>query len=291
VNNQRIIRRTLLVLALSAFGAGTMAQVPEQEPNHPITQPNHLTFSGDTASVRGTVGGSGTNVDVDFYSFDVQKDEIIKVDIGGSTVDTSIFLFGPPAPTWPRKTFSTDMPTDENSQCDCDPRIDSWLITESGRWVVGVSVGTVIIDSGGLWRGRVFETGSYTLTITLLTPREIPIALDIKPGSAVSPINPKAQGTVPVALLSSDKFTPLDVDPATLTFGQTGDENSFRRCNPSESRDLNADGKPDLVCHFDNGAAGFERGDSIGTLRGKTKTGQAFKGTGDLKVVPEKRQK
>ena len=287
MNKQRIIRRTLLALALSAFGAGAMAQVPEQEPNHPIQSAQPLTFNGSSASVRGTVGAQN---EVDFFSFDVQKGEIIKVDIGGTSVDTSVFLFRP-GPTFPRAAFSTDMPEDENSTCDCDPRIDSWTITEAGRWVVGVSHGMMIIDSGGLVRGRTFESGSYTLSITLLTPREIPIVLDIKPGSAISPINPKAQGTVPVALLSSDKFTPLDVDPATLTFGKTGDEASFRRCNPSEGRDLNADGKPDLVCHFDNEATRFERGDSIGTLKGRTKTGQAFKGTGDLKVVPEKRQK
>ena len=302
MNKQRIIRRTLLALALTAFGASSMAQVSESEPNNPLTfdGANLLTLSGGKATVTGTVGRFGANHDVDFFAFEVQKDDIIKVDIGGTSYDTWVFLFGPrslsageaPDPTFvpfALKAQSGDEPLDENSTCDCDPRIDAFTATHSGRWFVGVTADPQRLVTGGTTVSRPAGNGAYTLYITV-TSAELPVHIDIKPGSPISPINPKAQGTVPVALLSSDKFNPLDVDTASLRFGKTGDEQSFRRCNPSESRDLNADGRADLVCHFDNGATGFQRGDMLGTLKGKTKTGQAFKGTGDLKAVPEKRQ-
>jgi hypothetical protein len=279
VNKQRIIRRTLLALALTAFGASSMAQVPEAEPNHPLTAANadRLNLSGSSISVQGTVGKLSTGQDVDFFAFTVQANDTVKVDIKPEGFDAWIFAFEP-GPPYRRAFWGLN-------------ELPAFPVAEkAGKWVVGVTAdGMILLDNGTTARNA-FSGGAYALTITV-TSAETHILLDIKPGSAVSPINPKAQGTIPVALLSSEKFTPLEVDTATLTFGKNGDEPTFRRCNPAQSaQDLNADGKPDLVCHFDNGGAGFQRGDSVGTMRGKTKSGQAFKGTGDLKAVPEKRQ-
>lgn len=290
MKTQRIIRRTLLALALSAFGAGTMAQ--EGEPNHPITSAHQLTFSGAAAAVTGTVGQTGATHDVDFFKFQAQVGDVIRVNIGRTTngLDASLALFGP-GPTFPLRVWSFDEPLDDDSTSEADPRIDSFTITEAGTWTVGVSAFPVFFASGGtLTRTRALSNGEYTLTITVLATAEKTVFIDIKPGSSDrQPINPKSKGTIPVAILSAPDFTPADIDQATLTFGKTGNEASFRRCVPAE-RDLNADGKPDLVCHFDNEATNFSRGDSMGVLKGKTKSGQAFKATEDLKVVPEKRQ-
>ena len=280
MKTQRIIRRTLLALALSAFGASTMAQVPEKEPNHPLTaaNANQLNLSGSSISVRGTVGKLSTGVDVDFFAFDVQANDTIKIEVQTDGFTPGIFLFEPGSP-YIRATWGFgELPPYPAA-------------TKAGKWVVGLTGEAMFLSNDGLMTGRAFAGGAYTLNITIESA-ELHVLLDIKPGSPISPLNPKAQGTVPVALLSTDKFNPLEVDTATLTFGKNGTEQTFRRCNPAQSaQDLNGDGKPDLVCHFDNGDAGFQRGDSVGTMRGKTKTGQAFKGTGDLKAVPEKREK
>jgi hypothetical protein len=277
VNKQRIIRRTLLALALTAFGASSMAQVTELEPNHPLTAVNadKLKLSGSSISVRGTVGKLSTGIDVDFFAFDVQANDTIKVEIQADGFTPGIFLF---EPSYVRATWGFgELPPYP-------------VANKPGKWVVGLTGEAMFLSNGGVATGRAFAGGGYTLNITIESA-ELHILLDIKPGSPISPLNPKAQGTVPVALLSSDKFTPMDVDTATLTFGKTGGEQTFQRCVPSDARDLNADGIPDLVCHFDNGGAGFVRGDSVGILRGKTKSGQAIKGTGDLKAVPETRER
>lgn len=279
---QRYIRRTLLAVALSAFGASTFAQVPETEPNHPITSANILTLSGGTASVTGSVGKLSTGTDVDFFAVNVTvpNDETIKVDITPTGSEVLVYLLGP-GPAFPIRAWSFS------------PGIDTFPLDVSGQWVVGiVGEGQFMQNGGGVTRAP-FDSATYALTVTVKSkaPAEQHISLDIKPGSAaVAPLNPKAKGKVPVALLSSDTFDATQVDEASLTFGALGNEGSFSHCDKSR-RDVNGDGKPDLVCHFDIEVAGFSRGDSLGKMKGKTKNGQAFVGTGDLKVTPEKREK
>lgn len=292
MKNQRIIRRTLLALALSAFGASTMAQVPEQEPNHPIQSAQPLAISGaGSASVRGTVGQVGTVNDVDFYSFQAQEGDVITVNIGHTTngLDAGIVLFGP-GPTFPFFQGNMDAPLDGDSTTDADPRLDAVRLNASGTWTVGVAAFPVWFSSGGiLTRTRAFTSGEYTLTISGVSSPVQHVNIDIKPGSGErAPVNPKAKGTVPVALLSSKDFNALDADAASLSFGATGDEKSLRRCG-KEGEDVNGDGLRDLVCHFDNEVARFQRGDTVGVLKGKTKAGKQIEGRGDLKVVPEKR--
>lgn len=274
MNKERIIRRTLLALALTAFGASSMAQVTEQEPNHPLTAANadRLKLSGSSISVRGTVGKLGTVTDVDFFAFDVQANDTVKVDIKSEGFNTWVWLFDP---AWKRVSWGFN-------ELAAFP-----AGAKAGKWVVGISADPTLMFDNGIFRGPASSGGAYTFTLTVESA-ELHILLDIKPGSAsVAPINPKAKGAVPVALLSSKDFNALDVDVSTLTFGRAGTEKSFRRCG-KDGEDVNADGLPDLVCHFDNEVAAFQRGDSVGVAKGKTKDGKAFKGTGDLKVVPEK---
>lgn len=111
------------------------------------------------------------------------------------------------------------------------------------------------------------------------------VGIDIKPGSVDNPINTKSRGKVPVAILSSATFdAPAVVDPATLTFGRTGDEDSFSHCGGS-GEDVNADGLLDLVCHFNTQATAFVLGDTAGILRGTTLDGVAFQGTDAVRIL------
>ena len=96
------------------------------------------------------------------------------------------------------------------------------------------------------------------------------------------------KGGIPVALLSSDIFNAMDVDQTSLKFGSTGDEDSLKRCN-RHGIDVNRDGRPDLVCHFDIGKANFEPGDAEGIVTGTTQSGDAFEGRGFLKIITGKR--
>ena len=112
----------------------------------------------------------------------------------------------------------------------------------------------------------------------------VTVAIDIKPGSLDNPINTKSKGKIPVAILSSATFNASAlVDTATLTFGRTGDEDSFSHCGGAE--DVNGDGLPDLVCHFNTQAAAFAAGDTAGILKGSAIDGSTFQGSDVVFIV------
>ena len=54
----------------------------------------------------------------------------------------------------------------------------------------------------------------------------MPVAIDIKPGSPLNPINLASRGVIPVAVLTTSKaqgdtmdFDALAIDPASISFG------------------------------------------------------------------------
>jgi hypothetical protein len=316
---KRVFRRN--VLAAAVFGAvalsGTALAVDEVEPNHPIQSAQRLIIPPNSSvTVYGVVGTNDPTKpaiqDADFYSFSANENDVITIDIDGGwkgptpppgtrNVDTWIALFGP-GPDYVRKTKNEDAPFaptyDDGSISNKDSIIEKYKVGEGegGIWTVGV-VGyrNTLVDGGRYGTGSAVAAstgnGSYTLIITVarLTQQ---IKIDIKPGSdGLAPANPKAKGTIPVALLSSPEFNALDVsrDLQSLTFGRTGSEKSLRRCG-WDGEDVNGDGRLDLVCHFDNQLADFADDVDIGKLRGVTKDGVAFEGNGDLKVVPVKHE-
>lgn len=111
--------------------------------------------------------------------------------------------------------------------------------------------------------GLLTPTGGATIVPTLFhasignhegstfTDCTVPLLLKIivKPGSVPHTINPKSEGTVPVAVLSSPIFNALtQTVVSSIRFGFTGTENSIKFCNTS-GKDVNGDGRLDLICH------------------------------------------
>ena len=114
----------------------------------------------------------------------------------------------------------------------------------------------------------------------------IPVDIDIKPGGFPNSINLGSNGNIPVAILSTATFNAASlVNRDSLTFGRTGDEHSLLR---SSIEDVNKDGRPDIVCHFNTTSASFQREDTVGVLKGLTDTGQPIRGTDSIRIVPPK---
>jgi hypothetical protein len=106
------------------------------------------------------------------------------------------------------------------------------------------------------------------------------VAIDIIPS-----INPKSNGKIPVAILSTNDFNaPVQVNPNTLTFGHTGDEQSLAFCN-SGGADVNGDGLPDMVCHFTTQLTGLRAGDTAGILKGQSVDNILIKGADSIRIV------
>ncbi len=138
---------------------------------------------------------------------------------------------------------------------------------------------------GGPWLPFDLDTNTAFQLQGSVDTRPLTVEIDIKPGSFPNKINLRDKGKIPVAILSSATFdAPGQVDPTSLTFGRTGDEQSLTGC-PSRY-DVNSDGRLDLVCNFATQATGFQLGDIKGALKGKTIAGRSLIGTDSVRIVP-----
>jgi hypothetical protein len=248
---------------------------------------------------------------VHYYAFEGKEGDVITIDIDGTTaggLDAYLALFGPDG-TLAFESFETD-PIDagSNPPADCldclattDPQLLSIRLNASGTWIAAVSAEPAYLTDQGQWAftpPMANSSGSYTLLVSGLSAAPVPapapipsnqqVNIDIKPRQAgPATIHTDSRGAIPVVLLSDSNFDPFTVDPASLRFGKTGSEYSYRLCAKG-GWDMNRDGKPDRLCFFDTHRTGFKPGDTVGILKGIT-AGRWFEGKGDLKVVAEKR--
>jgi len=303
--------------AMAAFLAASMASeaafaIVEIEDNNTIATAQRLVISGGSVEVNGIIGNGslGTN-DVDFYSFTGSVGDVVTIDIDGgmksdgSGVDTYIAIFKPDSTILQANDDGGIL--DLGSVSTLDSLISNIRLPVTGTYTVGVtsSAHPFLVTGGGAVGSSGFNmnlTGSYTLVISGVSdpvqpapaPAPAPVVqqinIEIKPGVPEQPpINTKSQGSIPVALLSNSGFDALGVDTQSLTFGHSGNEHSLVR-GIKESRDVDGDGRLDLLCHFDNQMTGFEPSDAAGVVKGRMAAGGQFEGRGYLKVVPVKRK-
>lgn len=304
MDNQRNLRGALLAVILGAFGAGGLAlAIDESEPNHPFSSAQALTIENGSVSVDGVVGSlTGPMIlDADFYSFHARAGDVVTFDIDGGiktsgrSLDAILTLFGPDT-YLENDDVPASQPLDDGSIHLRDPLLANINLPRTGIYTIAVTGFPNRLNRDGTFLDTRFfaqTNGAYTLRISGVSPSAQQINIEIKPGSGeYAPVNPKSRGNIPVALLSSAEFNALDIDPASLSFGATGNEASFRRCG-RDGVDVNGDGRPDLVCHFENQLAGFDADHSMGIVKGNmlpTAGGTPFEGRGMLKIVPVKRR-
>jgi len=124
------------------------------------------------------------------------------------------------------------------------------------------------------------------IPIKLAAP-SVSVAIDIKPGSDLNPINPGSNGLIPVAILTTDDFDAADVDPATVTLA--GAEVAVRgKAEKLMARleDIDGDGDDDLLLQVETQSEGALWESGPVTLEGKTYGGQDIEGTDEVIIVP-----
>jgi hypothetical protein len=111
----------------------------------------------------------------------------------------------------------------------------------------------------------------------------IGITTDIKPGSQTNPVNPGSPGLLPAAVLSSDTFDATEVDPDTLALAGA----PVAHEHGSHIEDVNEDGLPDLVVHFDvQELDGDQLADGYLVITGITYGGVPILGGDTVTLVP-----
>lgn len=292
---RRYIHAGLVSGLLLATGTAQAAQTNESEINHPIGFAQRVDAASGGVTVTAVLGNlTGIESDdTDYFTFYGMEGDVVTLDIDGGwggtrSVDTVIAIFD--RDTRMLRMNDDAASLDEGSISRSDSRLDNFRLPASGYYVVGVSNYPRYFTHGGaVTNPSRYKNGDYKLAISGVSPQVQQINIEIKPGNdGLAPINPRSNGKIPVALLSSTGFDAMNVDTQSLTFGATGVESSLSHCGHN-GEDVNADGRLDLVCHFENQKAGFAKGDLEGIVQGRMKYGTRFEGRGLLKVVPEKR--
>jgi hypothetical protein len=114
--------------------------------------------------------------------------------------------------------------------------------------------------------------------------RVLQVAIDIKPGSAGSPINGSNRGRIPVAVLGSATFDVADVDVTTLAFGPNGARLAHR--NGPHVKDTDHDRMDDLLAHFRTAEAGIAPGEEEACVTGELLDGTPFEGCDSIRTLP-----
>jgi len=158
-------------------------------------------------------------------------------------------------------------------------------ITPDGTFVYVTNVGSNKVSVINTTTNAVVATvevefGPYDIAIGPL--KLITVAIDIKPGDANNSINPKSNGEIPVAILAKDGLDVSQINPATIRFGKTGEENSLSHY---AFEDVDKDGDLDLMLHFKTKESGIQCGDTKAYLKGKMMNGLAIKGSDSVRTV------
>jgi hypothetical protein len=322
---ERIRAPLIGVSMLSLLGLHGLASADvEMEPNDTKAQAQMLRISSAGVVVTGTIGdgSGGMTTDLDLYGFEARAGDIPNIVIvSDNRWDTFLGLYDSAGNLLEMNDDA--YPMNPGSVSYFDSRIDTYRIDVDGIYYVAV---TPIPRYLGANFSVIYDSpttgGAYDLTITGVSPTpSTTSAAPAQPSApvqepVVDPSSPAADARVvtiqvrhwsaeddepenrrhkkliPVAIMSAPGFNAMAINQDSLTFGATGTEESLARCRKN-GKDINRDGRKDLVCYFKTELTGFDVGDVQGFLNGATASGESFQGSAALKLfsVPKNKRK
>lgn len=129
------------------------------------------------------------------------------------------------------------------------------------------------------------ETLSPFITVAPIPLNKIIVNIDIKPGNDQNTVNLDANGVIPVAILSSEDFDVVNIDPLSIVLEGAQVKLKGKSGNAGTLTDINQDGLKDLLVHIYN-ELDLSEGDSEATLSGVTLDGIPIEGKDHINIVP-----
>ena len=170
---------------------------------------------------------------------------------------------------------------DGSGSHDPDGTITSW------DWYVSSADDDVVLQGETVTLPAGPDPHSITLVVTddggltdFVTVSTAP--MDVKPESTDNPVNPKAAGVLPVALLSSAALDATAIDASTLRLGPGGAQVGPPHVH---SEDVNGDGRADLMLQFPNPGIGLEGGMTSLCMSGELPDGRSFTACDAIRTV------
>jgi len=130
-----------------------------------------------------------------------------------------------------------------------------------------------------MFPGPTFSVNFQNLIVTLAATI---VTMDIKPGETTNDINPASKGNIPVAILTTDTFDAVQIDPLSVRLGVLPTSESHSR---GHIEDVDGDGDVDLVLHFRTQETGITCGETEITLVGETFAGESISGSDTINTV------
>lgn len=149
--------------------------------------------------------------------------------------------------------------------------------TDGATWVAA-SDAVLKLDNDGIETLRLEGRGIIAGVAAYQPVVEVPI--DVKPFDDRNRINPRAKGTLWVAILSDTAFDPLQVDTESVRLGTEG-----ARAERHRVQDVNADGLDDLLLRFSLRDVEILCGDTTLGLTGRSFAGERLRGEDRIRTI------
>jgi hypothetical protein len=106
--------------------------------------------------------------------------------------------------------------------------------------------------------------------------------MDIRPDSDSNTVNPRSEGVIPVAILTTETFDAQTVNSQSVRFGPSQVAIAHKT---GHFEDVDNDGDVDLVLHFQTQETGIACGDTEASLSGETLDGTPIEGSDTIVTV------
>jgi hypothetical protein len=208
--------------------------------------------SVDSAGNQATTvifSGAGAAISADgrFVAFEFDA-SFVPEDTGITTPDVDVYVHD--RLTGETKLVSVDSAGNEGNRSSSTPSISA-----DGRFVSFVSFADNLVPDD--------TNGAHDVFVHDNT---INVTLQIGPSHS---INPRSNGVLPVAILTTPAFDAASVDVSSVLFGSAGATEAH---GTGHLQDVDGDGDVDLLLHFETPATGIACGDTSASLTGQTVT-------------------